>query len=278
MIDRTKNQPSSGTQVQGKFSFHDRRGEAGPFDILGDVHGCQGELIALMETLGYRRSGPGLRWSHPHGRKLVFAGDLCDRGPDSPGVFMLVMRLFRDEIAYSVLGNHDSKLLRYLLGNQVQLTAGLRKTLDQFERYEEDERKTLLFLVKNFLGQLPYHIIFDGGQLVVAHAGLREDLHGVSSREAAHFAMYGETAEDVDAKVALIQRPWAQSYSGIATVVHGHEVTMDVTPINNVWPVDTGCVFGKRLSALRYPEMEVVSVPATAVHWTMHSHSLVSTQ
>jgi hypothetical protein len=78
-----------------------------PIDIIGDVHGELDALNALLHHLGYKSYG-----KHPLGRHLVFVGDLCDRGPNSPGVIALVRRLVEAEQAQAILGNHEINLLR----------------------------------------------------------------------------------------------------------------------------------------------------------------------
>ena len=78
----------------------------GSLDIVGDVHGEIGGLLSLFEVLGYDRDG-----NHPDGRRLVFVGDLTDRGPDSPGVVRLVCGLVEAGRAQCVLGNHELNLL-----------------------------------------------------------------------------------------------------------------------------------------------------------------------
>lgn len=79
----------------------------GPLDVVGDVHGERDALLALLAHLGYDRDG-----RHPDGRHLVFVGDLCDRGHDSPGVIDLVRRLVESGRALATLGNHEVNLLR----------------------------------------------------------------------------------------------------------------------------------------------------------------------
>ncbi len=80
---------------------------SGPLDIIGDVHGELDALASLLAVLNYRDDGP-----HPDGRRLVFVGDLCDRGPDSPGVMTRVAALVRAGRAQCVLGNHELNVLR----------------------------------------------------------------------------------------------------------------------------------------------------------------------
>ncbi len=79
----------------------------GPLDVVGDVHGELDALLALLAHLGYDADG-----AHPDGRHLVFVGDLCDRGPDSPGVIAFVQRLVASGRALATLGNHEINLLR----------------------------------------------------------------------------------------------------------------------------------------------------------------------
>jgi predicted kinase len=113
-----------------------RRGDHGPFDIIGDVHGCHDELVGLLDKLGYSitAGSDGARHvTHPEGRRVVFVGDLVDRGPDSPGVVRLVMTMVRDGVALCVAGNHDQKLSRALRGRDVKVSHGLELSLQQLE-------------------------------------------------------------------------------------------------------------------------------------------------
>jgi protein phosphatase len=194
----------------------------------------------------------------PPGRKAVFVGDLNDRGPDSPGVLRLVMDMARRGHAMTVLGNHDNKLLRKLRGNNVQPTQGLAATLEQLAR----EPPEMGGVIREFLESLPTHLVLDRGRLVVAHAGLREDLHGRVSPRVQSFALFGDTTGDTDDAGLPVRLNWAADYHGSALVVYGHTPTADPWWQNETVNIDTGCVFGGRLTALRYPEREMVSVPA----------------
>ena len=255
------------SRIAAERPYLDKRDECGPFDIIGDVHGCLEELKALLLELGYRPAQVRSEWTHPKGRKLIFAGDLSDRGPDTPGVIKMAMKIVRYGLGYAVMGNHDEKLLRYLLGNPVKVSGGLQKSIEQYEALCEYDRLQAQSLAKSFLEKLPPHIVFDGGGLVVAHAGLSAEFHGVDAPAAVHFALYGPvtTGEGPDGRPAA--RDWASDYNGEAIVAQGHVPVDDVTAVNNVWMLDTGCAFGGKLSALRYPELEVVSVPAAEVYW-----------
>ena len=113
-----------------------------------------------------------------------------------------------------------------------------------------------------FLDGLVSHYVLDGGRLVVAHAGLQAEMHGRASAAVRAFALYGETTGETDEFGLPVRYPWAQDYRGQAAVVYGHTPVPEPDWVNNTICIDTGCVFGGRLTALRYPERELVSVPA----------------
>ncbi len=242
-----------------------RRGDHGPFDIIGDVHGCHDELVRLLEQLGYSISAgsDGVRHvTHPQGRRPVFVGDLVDRGPDSPGVVRLVMTMVRDGIALCVAGNHDQKLTRALRGRDVTVSHGLEQSLQQLE-----SDPALRAEAAEFLDGLISHYVLDDGKLVVAHAGLKEDMQGRASGRVRDFALYGETTGETDEFGFPIRLDWAQNYRGRALVVYGHVAVAEPRWLNNTVNIDTGCAFGGRLTALRYPEKEMVSVPAARTYY-----------
>lgn len=239
----------------------DKRDEQGPFDLIGDVHGCFDELRLLLQKLGYQiqeKADGSYQVTHPEGRRVIFLGDLVDRGPDSPRVLQLVMDMVGQGIAFCVCGNHDHRLSRKLSGKQVNLQHGLKETLEQMESWPEDWQEK----VKHFLKQLPHHSVFDQGKLVVAHAGLIEEYHGRTSGKVRSFALYGDTTGEKDKYGFPVRRNWAASYRGKALVVYGHTPVQEPIIQNETMNIDTGCVFGGRLTALRYPEKKFVSVAA----------------
>ncbi|GAB4056301.1 polynucleotide kinase-phosphatase [Catellatospora paridis] len=244
--------------------FNDRAELTGPFDLVGDVHGCRAELEQLLTALGWEltrdETGRAVDASHPQGRTAVFVGDLVDRGPDSPGVLRLVMNMIAGGRALCVSGNHENKLLRHLRGRKVQLTHGLAETVAQLETDPVDG-------LASFLDGLISHYVLDGGRLVVAHAGLKEAYHGRASGRVRSFAMYGDTTGETDEFGLPVRYPWAQEYRGRAMVVYGHTPTVTPEWVNNTICLDTGCVFGGKLTALRYPERELVEVDAEREHY-----------
>lgn len=233
--------------------------EQGPFDIVGDVHGCREELLELLAKLGWQTE-PQLH--HPEGRKIVFLGDLVDRGPDSVGVLRLAMQAVRDGVALWVPGNHDVKLSRALAGKDVQLKHGLEVTMAQIAN-ESDEFKRE---VSDFIYGLVSHAVLDNGRLCVAHAGMRAEMQGRGSSVVRDFAMYGETTGEIDEFGLPVRYNWASEYRGKAMVVYGHTPVPEAEWLNNTIDIDTGCVFGGKLTALRYPERELVSVEAHQVY------------
>lgn len=271
-----------------------KRDDRGPFDIIGDVHGCLTELLSLFEKLGYslQQTESGWQVNHPEGRKPVLVGDLCDRGPDTPGVYRLAMNLLERGAGYCVLGNHDDKLLRWLKCereilsetaqpqqagngidgsseqadtpsapkpvNKVKLTYGLEQTVAQLAPEPQEFRDRL----EGFISKLPSHLVLDGGRLVVAHAGLTAEMHGRVSGKVRAFALYGDTTGESDEFGLPVRLNWAANYRGRATVVYGHTPTPVPEWVNRCICIDTGCVFGGALTALRYPEQELVSIPA----------------
>ncbi|MGW5032258.1 polynucleotide kinase-phosphatase [Streptomyces nigra] len=235
--------------------FNDLTHLTGPFDIIGDVHGCASELEALLGKLGY------VDGVHPEGRTAVFVGDLVDRGPDSPGVLRRVMAMVKSGDALCVPGNHENKYGRHLKGRKVQHTHGLAETIEQMEGESEEFRAE----VREFIDGLVSHYVLDGGRLVVCHAGLPEKYHGRTSGRVRSHALYGDTTGETDEFGLPVRYPWAEDYRGRAAVVYGHTPVPEATWLNNTICLDTGAVFGGKLTALRWPERELVDVPAEQV-------------
>jgi len=240
--------------------YNNKMQETGPLDIIGDIHGCYDELIHLLVQLGYADNGD--TWVHPEGRKTVFAGDLVDRGPKTPEVLKLVMEMTAAGNAYCVPGNHDIKLMRWLNGKNIQAKHGLQESIDQLSLETQEFRDQ----AKKFLDGLISHYVFDGGKLVVAHAGLKESMQGRGSGAVREFCLYGETTGEIDEFGLPVRLNWAAEYKGRAMVVYGHTPIPEAQWLNNTIDIDTGCVFGGYLTALRYPERELVAVKAATVY------------
>ena len=247
-----------------------RKEDHGPFDLIGDIHGCIDELVKLLNLLGYEisereseDSGSRFTTASPAGRKAVFLGDLVDRGPGSHRVLQLARDMQTQGNALCVMGNHDNKLMRKLMGRNVQISHGLEATLEQLEGVTEDDRGEML----EFLQNLPHHLVLDGGRLVACHAGIKEEFQGKDSRRVREFCYYGETTGETDEWGLPVRGDWARDYRGKAAVAYGHTPVDEADWLNNTICLDTGACFGGKLTALRWPEKETVSVKARRTYY-----------
>jgi protein phosphatase len=232
----------------------DKRHDPGPFDIIGDVHGCADELQALLMKLGYdvAWSGEGgdrtVSVTPPPGRKVISVGDLVSRGPNAPDVLRVAMSMTAAGDACVVEGNNERKLAWWLADRTRRVNSGLQLAVDQLD----GEDPCFLRALPAFLESLPSHVWLDGGRLAVAHAGLKEDMIGRDTNPVRDFALEAEP-------------DWAARYRGATAIVHGHTPVRSAAWVNNTLCIDTGCVFGRKLTALRWPENELVDVPAGQV-------------
>lgn len=250
--------------------WNDRTSEHGPFDLIGDVHGCADELEQLLARLGYvpmAMEGADAMWGeavyrHPAGRKAIFVGDLVDRGPRVLDVVRIVRNMVCDGSGLCVPGNHDMKLMRKLSGKNVQITHGLVNSLSEIDALGDALREPFSRSLVEFLDGLVSHYVLDDGKLVVAHAGMKEEMQGRGSGRVRDFALYGETTGETDDFGLPVRHNWAAEYRGPAMVVYGHTPVPEPEWLNRTVNIDTGCVFGGKLTALRYPEREFVAVAA----------------
>ena len=258
------------TNIFREKLYNDKKDISGPFDIIGDIHGCYDEAVELIQKLGYSITTVeddgrnfGIAVSHPENRQVIFLGDLVDRGYNSPAVLKLVMSMVRSGVAFCVPGNHEMKLQKKLNGKNVNIKHGLAETLEQLDK----ESPEFITEVKEFLYSLISHYIFDHGKLVVAHAGIKEEMQGRGSGVVRAFCLYGETTGEIDEFGLPVRYNWAAEYRGKAKVVYGHTPVPEAEWLNKTIDIDTGCVFGGKLTALRYPEEELVSVTAKKVYY-----------
>ena len=272
-------------EIQRQPLWNNRKHEHGPFDIIGDIHGCCDELETLLEKLGYQKSvnsqqlsvnnnnstpsspsSPSPLYSHPQGRKALFLGDLVDRGPRILDTVKLVKSMVEAGTAICVPGNHENKLLRKIRGKKVKINHGLEQTVAEIEALSEEVKEPFLKEIEEFIDSLVSHFVLDDGKLVVAHAGMREEMQGRGSGKVRSFALYGESTGEIDEFGLPVRYDWAAEYRGEAMVVYGHTPVPEAEWLNNTIDIDTGCVFGGKLTALRYPERELVSVDAAKVY------------
>lgn len=254
--------PKDSVRLVVTYNVEDRRDDIGPFDIIGDIHGCFAELMLLVETLGYhveerlRGGRPSYFITHPNGRKLVFVGDIVDRGPENVRSMIFVM----DAVSqghYAVRGNHDARLLRWL-DNQDDFSNvfGFCVTKEQFECAYREYGARFFGDVARHIRSLPSYLWLDGGRLVVSHAGIQEDMIGGSGDYVDDFCVYGQKTLD-DERLF-----WMYDYHGSVYNVYGHFSVKEPHWIQKTLCVDNGCVYGGRLTALQWPSQNIVSQPA----------------
>jgi len=243
----------------------------GPFDIIGDIHGCADELRGLLTRLGYAPDAAGV-WRHPAQRLFVSLGDLTDRGPDSIGVLRILIPAVSAGAALYTPGNHCNKLMRYLLGHKVRVGHGLAETVAQLDNLPATERNSLIRAATRMISDAPPYLVLDRGRLVIAHAGIKEWMIGQMSRRIRDFTLYGDVTGELDAGGLPIRRDWASGYNGAYTVVYGHTVVPEPRWVNKTLNIDQGCVFGGRLTCLRWPEGELVQVHAARAY-AQHDHA-----
>ena len=222
--------------------------------FVGDVQGCREELEALLEELAY---DPAQDELHP-------VGDLVNRGPDSLGS----LRLLRSLEAGGVLGNHDLHLLRMRAGTR---EPGRRDTLDELLAAEDSQE------LCGWLAARPLLRTWD--DLVLVHAGLHpswddpqaelEGLDPLVPHPALDFATrvrwcdpQGNVPERDDPEPGAPFAPWWQHRERERTVVFGHWAARGLVLASGLRGLDTGCVWGGRLTAWIAEEDRLVSVPA----------------
>ncbi|HEY9774512.1 MAG TPA: AAA family ATPase [Planktothrix sp.] len=254
------------------------------FDVIGDVHGCYEELMELIQKLGYRFSplpsnegrcyqlSDGTYFITPDDRKLALVGDLAERGPMSAQTFDVVIKLVAAGAAVAVRGNHCDKLGRLLKGNPVKAGKGLLAVVDQLKEFRPKFENE----VQKFIEALPY--VLETEDLIIVHAAFMED---VAPKRMKDLALYGDVnGQTADDGTPVRLDRWKRMYRGKKIIVHGHEnvVAVEVYECESgsvIYNIDTGCCFGRELTALRLPEREIVAVPAHAVYYEKKS-SVVS--
>lgn len=242
-------------QILRKNGNWDQRENSGPFDIIGDVHGCFDALKKLIRKLGYQQDEEG-HYFHPDKRMAIFTGDVVDRGEQSLEVLRLIMQMERDNAALMVMGNHDERLLRYLEGSKVEVAHGLETTAREMEAADAKTREE----IAAFLQKQPAYLWLDKGSLVVVHAGIKRAFLGKDTREIREYCLYGPEKREYDRLGFPSTEDWSADYNDDMKVVFGHIPAERVYKIHNTYGVDTACAFGYYLSALRYPEMQVEQV------------------
>ncbi|MGP4041153.1 bis(5'-nucleosyl)-tetraphosphatase PrpE [Gracilibacillus sp. D59] len=231
-------------------------------DIIGDIHGCYQELQTLLDDLGYQWENDQIH--HPEERQLAFVGDLTDRGPRSLDVIRFVYQVVvTQKIGYYVPGNHCDKLYRYFLGNNVKQQHGLETTVAEYEQLSKHEKEEVKQMMMTLYEESPLYHVINKLDAVIAHAGIPEKYIGRHDKKVKTFVLYGDITGEKHADGRPVRRDWAQDYHGDRWIVYGHTPVLESRFVNQTVNIDTGCVFGNKLTAFRLPEEEIVSVQST---------------
>jgi protein phosphatase len=227
------------------------------FDIIGDVHGCLDELDELFIKLEYAlKEGIYLC----DGRIPVFCGDLTDRGPSSVGVCNIIFKMVKSKKALYIPGNHCNKLYRLLCGSKVKIANGLETTVAELDNLGKVDRVNFAGNFIEMYENSSFYLILDNGNLVVSHAGIKEDMIGKMDEKVKTQCIYGDVTGEKDEHGFPIRLKWYDDYRGEAINVYGHTPEFESKFINKTINIDQGSVFGWKLAALRYPELSIVSV------------------
>jgi hypothetical protein len=204
-----------------------------PFTIVvGDVHGCLSELERLLKKVGFE-----------HGDRLVMVGDLVAKGPDSQGV----VQLLREYEGLSVLGNHDAHLLRWRTG-------------DEMKRHHEKVAQTMKKADWRWLEDLPLYLRFEEANLAVVHGGLMPGVRLKKQKREHLLNLRSIDDEGTPSSRVDGGQPWGKLWKGPEKVNYGHDALRGLQRWRYATGLDTGCVYGRRLTAALYPGAKLVWV------------------
>lgn len=202
--------------------------------VVGDIHGCYDELIELLDKVALGRQD-----------RVVSVGDLVTKGPKNREVLELFMT---DKRFSAVIGNHDLALRRRWNGEDIKLKSAQKKT---HKELKSDKEK-----YAGYFNTLPF--VIDLGTHMVVHAGLRPNvaLHSQTTDDLTRLRTLGGDAESREGD------PWYEAYDGEKIVLFGHWPAAEPRRAAKAIGLDTGCVYGYRLTAYIIETDEFVSVKA----------------
>lgn len=145
----------------------------------------------------------------------------------------------------------------------MKILHGLETTTAELSALTEKERSVYKTLFINLYEGSPLYQILDEGKLIIAHAGIKEEYIGKKNKRVKTFVLYGDITGEVNEDGTPVRRDWAKDYKGDAWIIYGHTPVLEPRMMNKTVNIDTGAVFGGKLTAFRYPELELISVPSS---------------
>lgn len=212
--------------------------------VVGDIHGCLTEYRALLKKAGWG-SGDG----------LVLVGDLVAKGPDSAGV----VALSRELGARAVLGNHDARLVE-------------GRAQDSKRGEHSKQTRALSSADLAYLAALPLTLELPEFRSVVVHGGL---LPGVPLREQPRrwcLTLRSLGPDGTPSSSGLVGTPWASKWTGPEFAIFGHDALRGLQRTPHALGLDTGCVYGGKLTSVWLPDLTLVQVDAIA-QWSHGGHA-----
>ncbi|WP_029522089.1 metallophosphoesterase [Persephonella sp. KM09-Lau-8] len=210
--------------------------------IIGDIHGC---LIEFQEMVSKIQSRYG------EDTIIVSLGDTIDRGDYNVETLEYCFELQKTGRFIEIQSNHNLKLYRWFKGRKVNISSGMKKTIDQIIQMPEKKQEELKEKYIRYYESLPLYLIINGS-VVVAHAGIKDEMIGKVNRKIKDFVIFGETTGRYTEKGFPERLDWTKNrkvdkYSPI--IVYGHVVFEKPYINNKAYGIDTGCVLGNMLTA-----------------------------
>ena len=206
--------------------------------FIGDVHGCLEELEELLNKVNFSSTD-----------ELFFLGDIINKGPNS----LEVLKLVKDLNAHLILGNHELKFIKNIEEN----------TPSKFSRKLQDKMGNDLKKWVSWLKSKPLFISRE--DFILVHAGLspNEKLKNTSPRILTNIRTWDGNGKDISSES---NPPWYEFYKNEKLVIFGHWAKKGLVIRDNAIGLDSGCVYGNKLSALILPGREIISVDAKKAH------------
>ncbi|GJD12634.1 Bis(5'-nucleosyl)-tetraphosphatase, symmetrical [Galdieria sulphuraria] len=210
--------------------------------VVGDVHGCVDELRDLLKLADFRP-----------GDQVIFLGDLVAKGPDS----VAVVKIAREIGARSVRGNHDFEVIRWWNAQMNGLSGSISVNMEHLRIAQDLDRED-----HEWLFHCPWFIRIPEMKYLLVHAGFVPGVDLYQQNPRLMMNMRSVLPNGIITNRYVADSPWASYWKGPETVVYGHDAYRGLQQFEFAQGIDTGCVYGGRLTALLLPENRLISVRA----------------